>query len=72
MQTIARYTKQFIQYVRKNSAVSALEYAILIGVISVAIAAVLSQLGDSVESAIGEAKTKVNQARTAAGLKGSN
>ncbi len=52
MQTIIRYAKQFVQYVRNNRAVSALEYAILIGIIAVAITAALSTLGDDMETAI--------------------
>ena len=41
MTTIARYTKKFARYLRNTRAVSALEYAILVGVIAVAIAAAL-------------------------------
>ena len=37
MTTITRYTKGFVHYLRNNHAVSALEYAILVGVIAVAI-----------------------------------
>ncbi len=66
MQTIVRYGKQFIQYVRKNSAVSALEYAILIGVVSVAIAAVLFNLGQNIKGAVDAASEKVTAARKAA------
>ena len=51
MQTIIRYGKQFIQYVRNNSAVSALEYAILIGVVSVALAGIINAFTSEVEKA---------------------
>ena len=37
MITITRYTKGFVRYLRNNRAVSALEYAILVGIIAVAI-----------------------------------
>ena len=37
MTTITRYTKKFAHYLRNTRAVSALEYAILVGVIAVAI-----------------------------------
>ena len=41
MTTLARYTKKFAHYLRHNRAVSALEYAILVGAIAVAMAAAL-------------------------------
>ena len=44
MTTITRYTKGFVRYLRNNSAVSALEYAILVGIIAVAISAALVTL----------------------------
>ena len=45
MTTITRYTKGFVRYLRNNRAVSALEYAILVGIIAVAISAALSDIG---------------------------
>lgn len=45
MHTITRYTKQFAHYLRNTRAVSALEYAILVGVIAVAVAAALIGFG---------------------------
>ena len=45
---ITHYTKQFVHYLRHNRAVSALEYAILVGVVASALAAgVLALVGDS-------------------------
>ena len=41
MTTITRYTKGFVRYLRNNRAVVAMEYAILVGVIAVAIATAL-------------------------------
>ena len=52
MQTIISYAKQFVQYVRNNRAVSALEYAILVGVIAVAAIGFLSAFNTSLTSAI--------------------
>ncbi len=52
MTTIARYTKKFAHYLRKNSAVSALEYAILVGVIAVAMAAALATFTDNLGTAL--------------------
>ena len=46
MTTITRYTKKFAHYLRNNRAVSALEYAILVGVIAVAIAAALTTFSE--------------------------
>jgi Flp pilus assembly pilin Flp len=52
MTTIARYTKKFAHYLRNNRAVSALEYAILVGLIAVAIGAALNTLGGDLQKAI--------------------
>ena len=38
---LTRYTKKFAHYLRNNKAVSALEYAILVGIIAIAISAAL-------------------------------
>ena len=43
---LARYTKKFIHYLRTTRAVSALEYAILVGVIAVAMAAAMATFSD--------------------------
>ena len=53
MRTLTRYTKKFVRYLRNTKAVSALEYAILLGIIAVAIAAVLATLGDDIETGVG-------------------
>ena len=52
MTTITRYTKKFAHYLRNNRAVSALEYAILVGAIAIAIAAALGDFADSIETAL--------------------
>ena len=49
---LARYTKKFIHYLRTNRAVSALEYAILVGVITVAMAAAMATFSDNLTDAI--------------------
>ena len=49
MTTITRYTKGFVRYLRNNRAVVAMEYAILVGVIAVAIAAALAAFGTNLE-----------------------
>ena len=48
MTTITRYTKGFVRYLRNNSAVSALEYAILVGVIAVALSAALTTFSTTI------------------------
>lgn len=52
MQTIIRYVKQFVQYVRNNKAVSALEYAMLVGAIAVAGVLILSQFTTDMKTSI--------------------
>ncbi len=46
------YTKKFAHYLRKNSAVSALEYAILVGVIAVVMAAAVATFTDDIGTAL--------------------
>ncbi len=52
MHTITRYTKKFVHYLRKNRAVSALEYAILIGIIAVAISTALTAFQGNLTAAL--------------------
>ena len=52
MTTITRYTKGFVRYLRNNRAVSALEYAILVGIIAVALAAALTIFSDTITTAM--------------------
>ena len=52
MTTITRYTKKFAHYLRNTRAVSALEYAILVGVIAVAISAALVTFGGTITAAL--------------------
>ena len=69
MTTIARYTKKFARYLRNTRAVSALEYAILVGVIAVAIAAALTTFSGNIEDAmntIGDMMWEALQAQVSA------
>ena len=52
MTTITRYTKGFVRYLRNNSAVSALEYAILVGIVAVAIAAAVTTFSGQIKTAM--------------------
>ena len=61
MTTITRYTKGFVRYLRNNRAVSALEYAILVGIISVAIAAALATFSGTLTEAIQKVATNVKE-----------
>ncbi len=59
MTTITRYTKGFVRYLRTNRAVSALEYAILVGIIAVAISAALVTFSGNITTALTTIGTKV-------------
>lgn len=50
----------FRRFAKANEAVSALEYAILVGVIAVAVGAALVAFGTNITTAIGNVGTKVN------------
>lgn len=52
MTTITYYTKKFTHYLRHNRAVSALEYAILVGAIAVAMGAALAAFGTQLQTAL--------------------
>ena len=49
---MTRHIKGFIRYLRNSKAVSALEYAILIGVVSVALAGIITAFTDEMEDAV--------------------
>ena len=59
MTTITRYTKDFVRYLRNNHAVSALEYAILVGIIAVAISAALVTFSGNITTAMNAIGTKI-------------
>ena len=52
MTTVTRYTKKFAHYLRNTCGVSALEYAILIGVIAVAISTALAAFSTNIGTAL--------------------
>ena len=60
MTTIKRYTKGFFRYLHNNRAVSALEYAILAGVITVGVAAALATFSTSVTTFIEAIGTEIS------------
>ena len=60
MTTITYYTKKLIHYLRHNRAVSALEYAILVGVIAVAMAAALATFSSNIQTALSTIGGKVS------------
>ena len=66
---LTRYTKKFVRYLRNNKAVSALEYAILIGIIAVAISAALVTFSTSVTDAVKAVGIKVKGATVDKGVK---
>ena len=52
MTTVTHYTKKFIHYLRHNRAVSALEYAILVGAIAVAMGTALATFSGNIKTAL--------------------
>ncbi len=66
MTRITRQTKGFWRYLRHTRAVSALEYAILVGVIATGIAAALIGLGDNINSALTQMGEQVDNAKVKA------
>ena len=69
MTTITRYTKGFVRYLRNNRAVSALEYAILVGIVAVALSAALVTFSESIETAMEEITKSIAAGTTAGGVK---
>ena len=66
---LTQYTKKFVRYLRNNRAVSALEYAILIGIIAVALSAALVTFSGNITKAVGTIGAKVDSATINEGVK---
>ena len=66
MTTISYYTKKFVHYLRHNRAVSALEYAILVGAIAVAMGAALVTFSGNITAALTAIGTSVSSVGTKA------
>ena len=64
MTTITYYTKKFVHYLRHNRAVSALEYAILVGAIAVAMGAALTAFGTQITAALNAIGTTISTPTT--------
>ena len=60
MTTITYYTKKFVHYLRHNRAVSALEYAILVGAIAVAMGTALATFSDNITTALTNIGTSIS------------
>lgn len=67
MTTITRYTKKVNRYLRNTCGVSALEYAILIGVIAVAISAALATFSGNIGTALTTIGDKVKATKADSG-----
>ena len=61
-------SRRFRRFARANEAVSALEYAILVGVIAVAMGAGLAVFGNNIEAALAAISNQVNNLNTATGV----
>ena len=72
MTTLTYYTKKFAHYLRHNRAVSALEYAILVGVIAIAMAAALTTFSGTIQTALNQIGTQVGTSTNPIGNKGTN
>ena len=59
MTTITRYTKGFVRYLRNNRAVSALEYAMLVGIIAVALSAALITFSGTITARLTAISTSI-------------
>ena len=68
MTTLTHYTKKFVHYLRHNHAVSALEYAILIGIIAVALSAALVTFSGNITTAVNAIGGKVGGAAIEKGV----
>ena len=53
-----------VHYLRHNRAVSALEYAILVGVVAVAVAGALATFGDNITTALDNIGKQVGTTKT--------
>ena len=62
MTTLARYTKKFLHYLRHNRAVSAMEYAILVGVIATGIGLAVAGFMEDIDALIDSIGDKVSTA----------
>ena len=69
MTTTTRHTKVFLRYLRNNHAVSALEYAILIGIIAVVTSAAIVAFAPNITKAIKAVSTKVGGLTVTDGIK---
>lgn len=64
MSTFTRYTTQLVRYLRSTRAVSAIEYAILVGVIVAAVAGVITTMGGTVSDIMNVASSQLTNAKT--------
>ena len=62
--TLTHKSRRFRRFLRANKAVSALEYAILVGVIAVAVSAAIFTFGGKISTAIGVMGTTVGSTTT--------
>lgn len=62
---LTQYTKKFVRYLRNTKAVSALEYAILVGLIATAIAVAITTFGTSIDTTMDSLGTDLTNASRA-------
>ena len=66
---MTRYTNQFAHYLRNTRAASALEYAILVGIIAVVTSAAIVAFAPNITKAINAVSTKVGGLTVTDGIK---
>ena len=72
MTTLKHYTKTLRRFLRNNKAVSAMEYAILVGAIAVALGAALVTFGENITSAVEKIGENLKSTHSTVGNKGTN
>ena len=69
---MTRHIKGFVRYLRNTEAISALEYAILLGVISVALVAALTTFSGSITQTIDDIAGRIATKQANTGSTNSN
>ena len=72
MTTLKHYAKTLRRFLRNNKAVSAMEYAILVGAVAVALGAALTAFGTNITDAIEAVGTNLKSTHANVGAKGTN
>ena len=72
MTTLKHYTNSLRRFLRNNKAVSAMEYAILVGAIAVALGGALTLFGTQISNAVNTIGENLKSTHSTVGNKGTN